>query len=972
MATTLINNLYPPVMDTYQPAFDKTTNDGCKVYFTLSNFNNINDINQYVQVSVKYQFNNQTALKKALYPLEIAFKKIYIDEDGYYVYVSKNDLEKEEFYINNFYKIQIRFMTTDIPETAQLSSFNENEYHIVEVGTNVNKASWINNYSDYFSEWSKVCLIKGIETPEFEFEYLDIDKTKEVIITNTSFSQIVGSMTFATKDTNGKPIEKEYLKYYKITIYDKTLNETVVETDKILTEENNPNIINYDILYMFDNKHHYIIYLDYITNNGYKNSIEMKFYTSNTYESDLIGDFSCTFEQADARIKVTLDISDFKTTDSIFNTYNATQQGGIVFRRSSNKDNFKYWEDIKIVYADEIFKILTVLPKDKQIYKWYDYTIESGVMYQYGVQKFNGKGQRNSLKRYIDSNGDYGIWMCDMDDMFLTTKDNQLKITFDPQVSSFSHTVMENKTDTIGSKYAYFYRNGTVDYKTFSISGTISHLMDENYVFLNKEDFSLVDYYEKHKDSVIDGIDYIIDEDLNRKSIYGDYYDKYIEFNEKTGVSNDRDYIFEKDFRDKVIKFLYDGKAKLFRSPTEGNILIRLMDISFTPNQTLGRLTYSFSATAYEVDECSFDNYVNYNIHSISSLNNYYDDVTSIDSDLIKIGELDFVAGTASLKDMLEEKYGSTSKPLTKTINSIDYSYSLNKIEWVKIYFEGTEGPIGRGGVEQTLLITNDSGEYQIIDTNDELATNYKTVFNGFLIEVNNIPILVSRLGKYEIHDSNIPITDITFNKMSNYGINVRVEYRVTLNRSPKETIEDKVSKYYFSVGVGQLVNDYDKETDIIKIIKERYAQETSILIQKINSIRKLWIEADPGAIMILNGQKALINNTGQIEFSEGDGLSSLSFAGYQLIKRISDNEPLNLRPEEYYIKTNKYYKNINEILSPKANYVYNFGSENKPIYKIYFKSNWYNFEDYENYGIININTFVMIKYIYELERGIV
>ena len=51
--------------------------------------------------------------------------------------------------------------------------------------------------------------------------------------------------------------------------------------------------------------------------------------------------------------------------------------------------------------------------------------------------------------------------------------------------------------------------------------------------------------------------------------------------------------------------FLYANNVKLFRSTQEGNILVKLMDISFTPEAQLGRMIYSFSATAHEVDECS-------------------------------------------------------------------------------------------------------------------------------------------------------------------------------------------------------------------------------------------------------------------------------------------------------------------------------------------------------------------------------
>ena len=39
MAITLINNIYHPIMDTYMPSFIKE--NGCKIYFNLSNYNNI-------------------------------------------------------------------------------------------------------------------------------------------------------------------------------------------------------------------------------------------------------------------------------------------------------------------------------------------------------------------------------------------------------------------------------------------------------------------------------------------------------------------------------------------------------------------------------------------------------------------------------------------------------------------------------------------------------------------------------------------------------------------------------------------------------------------------------------------------------------------------------------------------------------------------------------------------------------------
>jgi hypothetical protein len=69
------------------------------------------------------------------------------------------------------------------------------------------------------------------------------------------------------------------------------------------------------------------------------------------------------------------------------------------------------------------------------------------------------------------------------DDMYLSDGVRQLRIQFNPKVSSFKNTVLETKVDTIGSKHPFIFRNGNVKYKEFPISGMISYLSDENNLF---------------------------------------------------------------------------------------------------------------------------------------------------------------------------------------------------------------------------------------------------------------------------------------------------------------------------------------------------------------------------------------------------------------------------------------------------------------------------------------------------------
>jgi hypothetical protein len=83
-----------------------------------------------------------------------------------------------------------------------------------------------------------------------------------------------------------------------------------------------------------------------------------------------------------------------------------------------------------------------------------------------------------------------------------------------------------------------------------------------------------------------------------------------------TNLSNNNFYI-EKMFRDKVEEFLNDGGYKLYRSATEGNIVVTLMNVSLKPNASLGRMLFEFSATAYEVLEFNLDNLNEYGLIEI-------------------------------------------------------------------------------------------------------------------------------------------------------------------------------------------------------------------------------------------------------------------------------------------------------------------------------------------------------------------
>ena len=174
--------------------------------------------------------------------------------------------------------------------------------------------------------------------------------------------------------------------------------------------------------------------------------------------------------------------------------------------------------------------------------------------------------------------------------MFIYDGEKQLKLAYNPKVSSYKTNLLETKTNTIGGKYPFIFRNGDVNYKEFQISGLLSANLDQDNQFINEEP---------------------TEEPVRERTAAVGLPDSWT--NSRTDLTADNIYR-ERQFKTKVYDWLTNGEAKLLRTPTEGNFLVRFINVSMTPNDQLSRMLHTINMTAVEIDECTYENMIKYGL----------------------------------------------------------------------------------------------------------------------------------------------------------------------------------------------------------------------------------------------------------------------------------------------------------------------------------------------------------------------
>ena len=839
----ILNNLYPGVVSTYAPAFlldsGNDVKDTCRVYFSLSAYNSRSDITN-IQVTVANQFNNLSVLDTTKYPCGIMLKPLQVDntrlsDDKYYFEIKKADIQGGTFEINQYYKVQFRFTGVDAQS--------------VSMTTPQAIDSWLANNISHFSEWSTVCLIRAISTPTLTL--VGFDPTADSTLWSTSNVDVVGRLTFKN------PAETDTLSQYQIRLYDYADN-VVVDTGILYTNNyNSINEINYTLNKYFKDGETYTLKVDYQTRNLYSDSVEFNFTIIETGGEVLDATLSVIEDVDNGRIGINIKGN---TTDKF--------TGNITIRRTSSVSNFEIWEDVYTTSVED--KILD--------FTWYDCTIESGVWYRYAAQRRDGLGNRGLINKLA---GEYMIEF--EDDLFLTADDTQIKIKFNPNISSFKYNVAEGQVNTIGGKYPIIKRNGAQYYRSFPITGTITHFMDKDHLFTSR--------------------DKIWNEEVLA------LYDAYNDENRITPI-NDRTY--EREFRELVMEFLYKHNVKLFRSATEGNILVKLMDINFSPEIPLGRQIYNFSCNAVEVDECDIDTCDYYGIQSKGALDTFLAYTNEYTGALDEI-----IPANTDVIEYLNSKYQKYA--VEKYVAAIDY------LDFLRLEFEDKPYLIKEGA----------DGAYPIDDTgSDRDESPAAASYLGYIAKINGNIVVINPEGIYELKGENVRITSLSFP----VDTRVRLDYHLSLSQSEDPAQQMKKIDYFNKVG--QVWGAFKPDTSVYRRIWNKYFEKYNDWTQTLLSLNGATVTAEPGTVIYVkeSGEEGfdrhVIGQTNSLTFDDSESvIEGLYFAGKHFEEATEEEAQRDILPENKYVDTGISAHFVEDIEDPILGGVYTIYDAVLPVY---------------------------------------
>lgn len=609
--------LYPPNLKSTQPAF--VSSSSYDITFSLPAFAAASDIG-HIQVRIVKQTNNQSIANISKYPDgTIYLNMVGGNGDGTYtVTISSSDLSTQ-WEAGVVYKIQVRFGSN-----AKYTSVSE-------------FATWKKAQIDAnaFSEWSTVMVVKCIDLPVFAIK--NAESSSQSVVTSEKFEGTTTPLFEGSWELD-QSVNHESLDKFKFELYSGTeaTAANLIESSD-WKQDRGEGTRTHRFKTVLTNGETYTVTYSIRTINGYEETAAPYIFSVKIVD---LGDLEGISFRVDSE-------SVYCNENGVINIYLTGEElsGNFVISRSSEASNYRVWEDIKyLFYAQETLV-------DRLVFQ--DFSVESGIKYTYRLQRENEQELRTTAL-YEEGRTSPVPHYVDFDYSYIYRDGIQLKLIFNQKMNSFKHTTLRSKQDTIGDKYPHLVSNGYANYAEFPLTGLITLQMDEDGTF-----------FKTTNDGLTYGDELIIPAD-KFEYLWGERTESGSSLTRQpytidTNLTKNNIFI-ERKFREKVEEFLNNFNYKLYKSPTEGNIIIGLLNVQLQPKQELGRMIMEFSATAYEVVDNTLENLDNYGIitiggretlssseisYSFGQLDKIYDNMTK---------ETDSARSTKTLYELIEDK----------------------------------------------------------------------------------------------------------------------------------------------------------------------------------------------------------------------------------------------------------------------------------------------------------------------------
>lgn len=767
--------LFAPILASSQPAF--VPQGSYPVTFSLSSFNSWDEI-----TGVEIKINNQANDSSIVNVREVK------DDNGNIVsYINAGYILRKTNFIKNGTSATVNITNEDITSWEQ---------------GNLYKIQMRFYYNATYSEWSNVMIVKPIHAPTLSIATI----TNKTVLSLAPLFEALASF-----DVSDKEMEEKF----NFLLYN---NDVLVEESGWITHTEQIDKYRFKTILNTEAINKYKLVYKIVSINGFESFLESSFEVRTLTLKEEIH-----LETKNALVK------DNENACAILNITpigDTVLTGTYVITRASEKTNFAVWEDVKYIQFN---KFDHGTESSINVYTFRDFTVENGVAYKYAIQRETSTGYRTNAvsigKDTIAVDYEYG---------YLVGDDSlQLKLKFNTEISSFKHTKLENKSDTLGSKYPTISRNGYADYAEFPLSGLITFHMDEDCLTFLK--FAGDGFY--YKNNLIIPKDKLI-QNKRRTSEKGKPDEPFVEI---IGTQDLQSYVIdynltsesiqvEKAFREAVLDFLGNGNYKLFKSPTEGNILISLINVSLSPENTLGRMIYKFSATAYEVGDTSLEILNKFNVIDCGS----YEEVTNFENQLGFNQLSGFFAEGTKLIDSIGKQVASTK----------DETFVKLKSLWVEAY-----PLLDKKGI--------DSYKLRVDSTANEKAQN----IDGYLSIIINGQTFYFKAGSVLYIEDNLD-DNIVIPADSWLLINYTYEYTTKVN-SEGEPLEAKRSRCF-----GQLEGLFT-EKSVIEGLKPKITRSKSL---------NIWEEIQEDVLKNYYGNKIFeseLNNNGDLVWYYYETISS-------------------------------------------------------------------------------------------------